>query len=703
MNESTLCYEEHGKVALIRLCRPPVNSLGHPLRAALLDAVDRANRQDAVRAIVITGSAGMFSAGADISEFGTPKAAQEPRLGRLILALEDSLKPVIAAISGTCLGGGLELALGAHFRVAAPDARLGLPEVRLGLIPGAGGTQRLPRLTGLERALNMILSGNDVPAEQLQGTGLIDAIAGGDVAQAGIDFARRAVAESMPMRKTRDIAISDPTAEAFLGYALASVATGKDKALLPARKKCVEAISAAVSLPFEQGIALEREKFHLLMQSGEARALRYIFKAERAAGKLDDPPSSSAVHPISNIGIVGAGTMGTGIAISVLDGGMPVTLLEMDQAALDRGVGRIRKHYELAVKKGKLSTASAEQRLSLLTPALDYAGLSAADLIIEAVFEDMDVKKQVFRQLDQACKPEAILATNTSYLDVNRIAQATGRPANVLGLHFFSPANIMRLLEVVRGEASSRETLAACLAMARRIGKKAVLAGVCDGFIGNRMLARYSAAAHQLVAEGATPRQVDAALTGFGLAMGPFQMSDLAGLDIGYAARMRRKKENPESGRPHIADELVARGHLGQKTGSGWYRYEEGDRSPKPFPLADEIIDEYRSSQGIVPRKISQTEIVERCIYALVNEGARILEEGIAARAGDIDVVYLNGYGFPRRFGGPMFYADEVGLKHVHDALHAYAAAPGAEDWWQPAPLLRTLAESGATFEKWKN
>ncbi|GAP35437.1 3-hydroxyacyl-CoA dehydrogenase NAD-binding domain-containing protein [Piscinibacter sakaiensis] len=703
MNEATpggLQVARRGAVALLTMDRPPVNGLGAALRLALAQALDEALADPAVRAIVLAGSARAFSGGADVTEFGTPAAAREPRLPTLIGRLEDSPKPVVAAIAGVCLGGGLELAMGCHFRVARSDASLGLPEVKLGLLPGAGGTQRLPRLVGLERALNLIVSGAPAPAASFAGTALVDALvepsAPGDVVEAAVAFAETVLAEGRAPRRTRALPVEHPQAEAFLQFARHSVAAAAGP--FPAPRRCVEAVALSVTRPVDEALRLEREAFLALMATPESRALRHVFAAERAAARLPDLPPDTAPRPIASVAVIGAGTMGGGIAMSFLNAGLPVVLLEQTQAALDRGVATIRRNYESSAKKGKLSAEEMARRLARLTPTLQDEALREVDLVVEAVFEDLGVKEAVFRRLDALCRPGAILATNTSYLDVNRIAAFTTRPADVVGLHFFSPANVMRLLEVVRAAHTAPEVLATSLALARRLGKIAVVAGVCDGFIGNRMLARYGAAAHDLLVAGATPQQVDGALQRFGLAMGPFRMGDLAGLDIGWATRKRRAAEAGVPMRPVIADRLCEAGRFGQKTGAGWYRYEAGRREPLPDPVTEGLIAQFRDEHGVTPRAVSDAEVVERCLYALVNEGARILEEGIAARASDIDLVYLNGYGHPLHRGGPMFHAETVGLPNVVRALRRFAAEPAADPSWTPAPLLLRLAEAGRGF-----
>ncbi len=687
-----------GAVAVLVMDNPPVNGLGHALRSGIIDAIDAAMANADVRAVVLTGSATAFSGGADVREFGTPRSGQAPTLLAVVAAVEDAAKPVVAAIAGNCLGGGLELAMACHYRVALAKASLGLPEVKLGLLPGASGTQRLPRLVGLQTALNMVVYGAPVAAARLEGTALLDQVVAGDDMEALLSAAC-ALAEKVADRsppKVRDRKVDKTDADAFLGFARNTVAaTSKN---FPAPLKCVQAVSGAVKLSWAEGMKQERELFLGLMQTPESRALRHVFAAERAATKIADAPKDMVLRPIQKVAVIGAGTMGGGIAMAMANAGLEVTLLETRQDALDRGLATIAKNYEGTVKKGRLKPEAMAERLGRITPTLDYAALADADLVIEAVFEDMGVKEAVFTQLDQVCKPGAILASNTSYLDVNRIASFTKRPRDVLGLHFFSPANVMRLLEIVRGEATAPDVLASCMALAKRIKKIAVVSGVCDGFIGNRMLARYGMAAARLIDAGASAQQVDGALQRFGMAMGPFRVSDLAGLDIGWATRKRRAAESGQPMAPMVANRLCEAGRFGQKTGSGWYRYEAGKREPIVDPVVEQMVTEHRQALAITPRRISDDEVVERCVYALVNEGARILEEGIAARASDIDVVYLNGYGFPLHRGGPMLYADIVGLANVVRALRRFAAEPGADPSWQPAPLLLRLAAEGRGF-----
>ncbi|MGC2031137.1 MAG: 3-hydroxyacyl-CoA dehydrogenase NAD-binding domain-containing protein [Steroidobacteraceae bacterium] len=692
-----LSFEIQDGIAVLTLDNPPVNSLGVELRQALTAGVERANADPKVAAIVLIGSGAGFSGGADIREFGTPKAVAHPNLRTVISEIEDSAKPVIAAVGGVCMGGGLELAMACHYRVGVPKAKIALPEVKLGLLPGAGGTQRLPRLLGVEAALNMIVSGAPVASEKLEGTPLFDAFGDGDLQGSALRFARRVIAEKMPPKKVRDLQLDMPNAEAYFQFARNTVKSVAGP--YPAPLACIEAVAAAVEKPFEAGLKRERELFTTLMLSPESAALRHIFQAERAASHILDVPDDTPIRPIAKVGVIGAGTMGGGITMSLINAGLPVVLLETQQDALERGLANIRRNYQGALKKGKLDEAGLTKRLALITPTLDYALLRDVDLVIEAVFENMDVKRGVFETLDGVIRPGAILASNTSALNLDDIANFTRRPQDVIGLHFFSPANVMRLLEVVRGAKTAKDVLATAMRLSKTMGKVAVVSGVCDGFIGNRMLARYGAAAHDLIMFGALPQQIDAALQDFGMAMGPFRVGDLAGLDIGWALRKRRSAEFPDRDFSNVSDVLCEQGRFGQKTGAGWYRYEAGSRHPIPDPKVTAIIEEYRRKKGITPRSVSSQEIVERCIYALINEGARILEDGIAQRASDIDLVYLNGYGFPVYRGGPMFFADQTGLHVVARALESIAAQPGSDTaFWTPAPLLTRLAHEGRTF-----
>jgi 3-hydroxyacyl-CoA dehydrogenase len=696
-----LNFEVKSGIAVLTLDNPPVNSLGHELREALVSGLERANADPGIDAVVLIGSGAGFSGGADIREFGTPKAVAHPNLRTVVSEVEDNAKPVIAAISGVCMGGGLELALACHYRVGIPGARIALPEVKLGILPGAGGTQRLPRLLGVERALNMIVSGATIASEKLRDSPLFDAFADGDLLDNAVSLARRVATEGLPRKRVRDMKIDMPNAEAFFQFARNTVKAVAGP--FPAPLACVEAVAAAVDMPFEAGLKRERELFTTLMLSPESAALRHVFQAERAASKIQGVPDDTPIRPIAKIGVIGAGTMGGGITMSLINAGLPVVLLETKQEALDRGLATIRRNYQGALRKGTLNEASLAQRLALITPTLDFALLRDVDLVIEAVFESMEVKRQVFESLDAVVRQGAILASNTSALNLDEIAKFTRRPQDVIGLHFFSPANVMRLLEVVRGAKTANDVLATAMRLSKTMGKIAVVSGVCDGFIGNRMLARYGAAAHDLIMAGALPQQIDAALQDFGMAMGPFRVGDLAGLDIGWALRKRRSAEFPDRDFSNVSDALCEAGRFGQKTGAGWYRYEAGSRTPLPDPKVTAIIEQYRRQKGFTSRTIGAPEIVERCIYALINEGARIIEDGIAQRASDIDLVYLNGYGFPAYRGGPMFYADQVGLHDVARALERIAAQPGSDTAaWTPAPLLTRLAQQGQTFSGFK-
>jgi 3-hydroxyacyl-CoA dehydrogenase len=698
----TARYSAGEGVAVLTLDNPPVNGLGFETRRALVAGLDQALADPAIVAIVIAGSGKSFSGGADIREFGSPKALAEPNLLSLIAAVEASGKPVIAAIHGVCMGGGLELALGCHYRVAAPGTQVALPEVKLGLVPGAGGTQRLPRAIGLEPAMNMIVSGTPVASEQLAaipGQLLFERIIEGDLLAGAIGFAREKGALAGPHPRVRDRRVVHPNPEGFVLFARTTVgAMAKD---YPAAQRCVDLVEAAARQKFDAGMKLEREAFAALMMSPESRALRHAFFGERAASKIADIPDDTPQREVRSIGVIGAGLMGGGIAMNFLNAGLPVVILETRQDALDRGLAMIGKNYESSVRKGSLKAEKLAQRMALLEPTLDYGALADCDLIIEAVYEEIGVKQAVFERLDAVAKPGAILASNTSTLDLDRIAAFTARPQDVIGLHFFSPANVMQLLEVVRGKLTGKDVLATAMAVAKKIRKTAVVSGVCDGFIGNRMIEQYSRQALFLLEEGALPAQVDAAAERFGFMMGPFRMSDLAGNDIGWAIRKRRYVEQPQLTYSQVADRLCELGRFGQKTGAGWYDYKPGDRKAHPSALVDALVLEHSKSAGITRRKIGDEEIVERLVYALVNEGARILAEGIAAKASDIDMVYLTGYGFPPFRGGPMRYADEVGLFNVLRAMRRHAAADTSgrqAGAWEPAPLLVQLAADGKSF-----
>jgi len=689
-------YQLRNRVAVITLNNPPVNGLGLETRTAAVAALQRAQADDAVQAIVITGAGTAFSGGADIREFNSPKALTEPTLHTLIRVVEESSKPVVAAIHSVCMGGGLELALGANYRVALPGAQIALPEVKLGLLPGAGGTQRLPRVLGVEPALDMIVSGTPVASEKLAGTLLFDDLlpAGSDVVEGAVAFAER-VATVRPLPRVRDNTIEQAGLDVFLEAARARIQAAAGP--FPAPLACLDAVAASATMPFEEGLAYERDRFMALAETVESKALRHAFFAERAAAKVPDVPADTPVRPIASAAVVGAGTMGAGIAMNFANAGIPVTILDTEQAALDKGLATIRRNYESSVKKGKLGQDQFDRRLGLIRTTLAYEDIAAADIVVEAVFEDLAVKETVFRRLDAVMKPGAILASNTSTLDLNRIAAFTQRPQDVIGLHFFSPANVMKLLEIVRGAHTGKDVLATALALSKKLKKTGVVSGVCDGFIGNRMVEQYIRQAGFLLDEGALPQQVDRAAEAFGFAMGPFRMSDLAGNDVGWYIRKRRQVEMPDLKYSKTADLLCEQGRFGQKTGAGWYDYVAGERAPLPSPLVEDMITGHVASLTIERRIVGDEEIVERLVYALVNEGAKILEEGIALRASDIDMVYLSGYGFPLHRGGPMFYADTVGLPAVLAAMEKFARGYHG-DAWTPAPLLVRLAAEGRGF-----
>ena len=694
-------YKVQGNIAVITLNNPPVNGLGFATRLGLTDGLSQANADATVKAIVITGAGKAFSGGADIKEFGSPKAMQEPNLLSVILSVENSPKPVVAAIHTVCMGGGLELALGCHYRIAAPGCSVALPEVKLGLLPGAGGTQRLPRALGVEPALNMIVSGEPIKSEMLAmlpGQKLFDKMASSadSLLTEALDYAAE-VAAVRPLPLVRNLPCKHPQGDAYFQFAR-NMVKGMSKNF-PAPGKCVDAVQAAAKQKFEVGMATERELFINLMWTPESKALRHIFMAERAASKIPDVPADTPQRAINSVAVIGAGTMGGGISMNFLNAGVPVTMLEMKQDALDRGVATIRKNYEAQVKKGKLKQDKYEQRMSLLSTTLSYDDLKSADMAIEAVFEEIGVKEAVFKELDRVMKPGAILASNTSTLDVDKIAAFTKRPQDVVGLHFFSPANVMKLLEVVRGAKTAKDVMATVMTVAKKIKKTAVVSGVCDGFIGNRMIEQYGRQGGFLLDEGCTPEQVDKAIEKFGFAMGPFRMGDLAGNDIGWAIRKRRYTEKPDMQYSKTADLLCEKGRFGQKTGAGWYDYVAGKRDAIPNAEVVKMIEAHRQSLGITPRKISDDEIVQRLVYSLVNEAARILEDGIASKASDIDMVYLMGYGFPIYRGGPMNYADQVGLFNVVQSMKRFAQNPLDDaKFWQPAPLLERLAAEGKTF-----
>jgi 3-hydroxyacyl-CoA dehydrogenase len=686
--------EVKGSIAVITLNNPPVNGLGYATRVGIFDGLKKVLSKRAVKAVVITGAGRAFSGGADIKEFNTPKSMAEPTLHTVIAAIEAADKPVIAAVHSVAMGGGLELALACHYRVAAPGAQIALPEVKLGLLPGAGGTQRLPRVVGVETALNMIVSGNPVLSEKLAGTKLFDQMVEGDLMTGAIAFAEK-IAAVRPLPKVRDIKVDYPNHEAFFQFARNTV--GAMAKNFPAPLKCVDCVAAAASMKFEDGLKVERENFLALMQTTESKALRHFFFGERAASKIPDVPEDTPKRPIKSAAIIGAGTMGGGIAMNFANAGIPVTVLEMKQEALDKGLATVRRNYENTMKKGKLTQQKFDERIGLIKGTLSYDDIKNADIVIEAVFEEMGVKEKVFKQLDQVMKPGAILASNTSTLDLNKIAAFTKRPQDVIGTHFFSPANVMKLLEIVRGAKTAKDVLATTMALSKKIKKTGVVSGVCDGFIGNRMIEQYSRQAGFLLEEGCLPEQVDKAIEKFGFAMGPFRMGDMAGNDIGWAIRKRRYAERPDMKYSKTADLLCELGRYGQKTNAGWYDYKPGDRKPYPSQLVNDMIIKHSKDIGVKRRAVGDQEIVERLVYSMVNEAAYILEEGIAQRASDVDMVYLTGYGFPLYRGGPMFYADTVGLLNVVAAMKKYAKGRHGE-YWKPAPLLAKLAKKGKTF-----
>ncbi|MAI91682.1 3-hydroxyacyl-CoA dehydrogenase NAD-binding domain-containing protein [Ponticaulis sp.] len=683
---SVISTHKDGDVLVIVSNNPPVNALGQAVRAGLQAGIEEALADDSVKAVVIRCDGRTFFAGADITEFGKPPVA--PSLPDVIEAIEACTKPVVAAIHGTALGGGLEVALGAHYRIAVPSAQVGLPEVKLGILPGAGGTQRLPRVVGVPEALSMIVTGNPIKAAKAESIGLIDKIVDeGTLEAEAIAFAKSVIGTTdIPRTSERTDKIKEAVADPSV-FSTFMEKNGRKLAGYQAPIACIEAVKAAVNLPIKEGLAKERELFMKLVSGTQSAALRHVFFAERAASKIDDIPKDTPLIDIKTVGILGAGTMGGGIAMNFLSAGIPVTILEREQAALDRGVSIIRKNYENTAKRGRMTMEQVEQAMSLLSTTLDMSDLSECDLIIEAVFELMSIKKDVFTNLDKTIKKGAILASNTSYLNVDEIAACTSRPEDVIGLHFFSPANIMKLLEIVRGEKTSDTVLATSMALAKKIRKVAVVSGVCPGFIGNRILAKRQEQAQQMILEGAKPWDVDRVLTDFGLPMGPFQMADLAGVDIGW---------DPEkTSSSTVREVLCERGRKGQKTGKGFYDYDDARRG-SPSPETEEIIADFMAKAGTTPREISDQEILERCLYPMVNEGAKILEEGMAQRASDIDVVWMNGYGWPPYTGGPMFWGDTVGLDVILAGLEKHADAFG--DKVTISPLLREKAAKGETF-----
>ena len=695
----SVAFERHDDVALLRLTNPPVNGLSFAMRAALGARVAEALADDAVEALVIAGADRMFCGGADIREFSAPPPPGAASLPAILDEIEASPKPVVAAIHGVAAGGGMEVALACHVRLAAPGTRLGLPEVTLGILPGAGGTQRMPRLIGVEAALEVIVGGKLHPVEKAVALGFVDECVEGDLLATAIARARQLAADRTPLRRASELeehleaARDRPEIFDDFRKKMAKRARGFD-----APYACVDCVEKALSMPYAEALKNERAVFNRLRESDQSAAQRHAFFAEREVAKIPDVPKDTPALPIATAGVVGCGTMGGGIAMSIANAGLPVTVLESSQEALDRGMAIIRKNYAATVAKGRLLQAEMDARLARITPTLEDADLGAADVVIEAVFEELPLKQEVFSRLDRACKPEAILATNTSTLDVNVIAASTSRPEQVIGTHFFSPANVMKLMENVRGARTSPQTIASVMKLSKVLGKVGVLVGVCDGFVGNRMLYAYRRQADFLLEEGALPAQIDKVIYDFGLPMGPYQMADLAGLDVSWRVRKAQAPTRPAHLRySPIADRVCELGRYGQKTGAGWYRYEEGSRVPIPDPAIHELIAGVSAELGIERRTIGDDEIVPRCLYPLVNEGAKILEEGLALRASDVDVIWMHGYGFPRYRGGPMFWADLVGLRTIYDTMSRLHDEHG--EWLEPAPLLKRLAEQGKGFK----
>ena len=690
---SLVKYEKRGGVGLVLVDNPPVNAFSVGVPRGIIEALEVAAGDAEVAAVVVAGSGRTFIAGADIKRLGAWPDG-EPNLRDAIDECEASAKPVVAAIHGHALGGGLELAMACHYRVCTADARLGQPEVKIGVPPGAGGTQRLPRLVGAEKALRMILSGTPITGTEAAKVGLVDRAVEGDLIDEALAFAAERAKSGGPHPKVREREVQLDDAGIFDATRKQIERRARG---MRAPYACIECVEAAVQLPFDEGIAREYEVFDAQVRSSEAAALRHVFFAERQIARVPGIGKDVAARDVREGAVIGAGTMGSGIAMNFANAGIPVKLFDLGQEQLDRAMTAIERNYASTVSKGRLSEAAMRERIARITPVLELDAVASADFVIEAVFEEMALKLETFARLDEICKPEAIIASNTSYLDVNRIAAATGRPSQVLGTHFFSPANVMRLLEVVRTDGVSDEVLVTALGVGRRMGKVPVVSGVCHGFIGNRMLEGYLREAAFLVEEGALPQDVDRVLTDFGFPMGPFAVSDLAGLDIGW--RSRREHRAAEDERRYsgtIGDRLCERGCFGQKTGSGYYRYEAGSRAPIPSPEVEALIKEVSADLGIERRAIDDEEILSRCIYPLINEGANVLDEGIALRAGDIDIVWLNGYGFPAHRGGPMHYADRVGIETIHRGVRRYHERHGA--WWEPAPLLERMAREGTTF-----
>jgi 3-hydroxyacyl-CoA dehydrogenase len=686
-----------GDVAVITINNPPVNALSPGVPEGIESAIAEIEKDPSVKAAVMIGGGRTFIAGADINMFVQMTSGKGGRINLLptLLKIEDCSKPVVVAIHGNALGGGLEVAQACHYRVASPDAKVGQPEVNLGIIPGAGGTQRLPRLAGIAKAVEMCTIGKNIKAAEAVDAGIIDRLIDGDLLAGALAFAREVSGKPAPKTRERNEKLGTPETNAPI-FASARDSVRKKQRGLPAPMAAIDGIEAATKMPFEKGCEEEARLFDKCLYSDESKALIHVFFAEREVAKIPDVPKDTPVIPVNSIAIVGAGTMGGGIAMVCANAGIPVLLKDTDQGALDRGLANIQKNYATSVKRGRFTQEFVDERVKMIKPTLSYDDFAGADLVIEAVFEGMALKKEVFAELDRVCKRGAILASNTSTLNIDEIAATTSRPESVIGTHFFSPANVMRLLELVRGKKSSKEVIATCMQLAKKIGKVAVLVGNCRGFVGNRMFLPYIREAQFLVEEGASPEAVDAALTQWGMAMGPLAVGDLGGLDVAWRIRKEFKHlEKPGARQPYVEDKLCEMGRFGQKTGSGWYKY-DADRRATPNPEIAELVKKWTAEAGTPQRQISAEEIVEREVYGLVNEGARILEEGFALRAGDIDIIYLNGYGFPGFRGGPMWYADTVGVKKVYDRVCEFHKQHGV--LWEPAPLLKKLAESGGKF-----
>ena len=691
-------YSVTDGVAVITMNNPPVNSMSAANRAVVGAGLQKAEADPAVKAVVLIGSEKAFSGGAEIREFNTDKARASPVLPELNDMQDALTKPLVAAIGGFALGGGLELALGCHYRVAMPKALLGLPEVKLGLLPGSGGTQRLPRVVPMAEAVRMMTTGTPVSGDQARKLGLVDEVVQGSLLEGALSFTKSLIEKNGKPKRIRDLPPKiEGDVKAFFAAARAEVA--KASRGYPAPLEIVACCEAAATKPFDEGRKFERARFFHLVEGVESKAMRHMFFAERQTSKIPDVPDDTPTRPIKSAAVIGAGTMGGGITMSLVNVGIPVTIIEMKQDALDRGLATIKKNYASTVSKGRLKQEEMDKRISLIKTSVQMNDAKDADIVIEAVFERMDVKQDIFRKLDAIMKPGAILASNTSTLDVNAIAEVTKRPQDVIGTHFFSPANVMRLLEVVRGAKTAKDVLATTMKLGKTIKKVPVVSGVCDGFIGNRMIEKYGQQSLFLLDEGCSPAQVDAAAYKWGMAMGPLAMGDMAGLDIGWEIRKRRYVERPNFVYSKVGDKIAEVGRFGQKTGKGWYKYNLPDRTPIPDAEVEEIIGKYRTDNKIKTRSISDEEIVERLIYALVNEAAYILEEGIALRASDIDMVYLTGYGFPPYRGGPMFYADTVGLKNVLNSIQKFQAGYQGSVW-KPAPLLVKLANEGRKFNE---